>query len=200
VVDAFTELSQVIKLMLRRIAGQNLYRIRLKTFQPTRNMTQQESSSRLKIYTKTGDKGSTSLFTGERKPKDAEVFEALGTVDELTSMIGLAREYAIDRHPLTNEIEHASISEQLERIQSCLQDVNSNLATPRTSASEFKVKRTEFDVDGSHTKSLESWIDQMDASLPPLKNFILPVFISYLFFFKPQISFQRSSACPVISC
>lgn len=67
----------------------------------------------MKIYTKTGDKGSTSLFTGERRLKSDRVFEALGTTDELSSHLALAREFAIDaNHPY---------EERLRRVQCILQ-------------------------------------------------------------------------------
>ncbi|KAJ3207015.1 hypothetical protein HDU82_004137 [Entophlyctis luteolus] len=126
---------------------------------------------RFKIYTRTGDKGTSALFTGERRPKDDAVFEALGTVDELSSYLGLAREYCEDAKN--------GLPSKLEKIQCVLQDVGSNVATPRGSASEFKLARTEFDVDGSLVAELENWIDELDTNLEPLKNFILPASIGF---------------------
>ncbi|KAJ3028092.1 UNVERIFIED_CONTAM: hypothetical protein HDU68_002477 [Siphonaria sp. JEL0065] len=120
----------------------------------------------MKIYTRTGDKGTSALYTGERRPKDDAIFEALGNVDELSSYLGLAREFCDD----TNN----GLSENLEKIQCILLDVGANVATPRNSASEFKRNRTEFDVDGYLVMELEAWIDELDQSLEPLKNFILP--------------------------
>ena len=120
----------------------------------------------MKIYTKTGDKGTSSLFTGERRPKDDPIFQTLGAVDELTSMLGLARDYVTDLPQLS------PLNEQLANVQCRLQDINSNIATPRTGADQHKLSKTAF--QDSRVSLLESWIDAMDTELPPLKNFILP--------------------------
>ncbi|KAJ1746181.1 hypothetical protein LPJ79_005962, partial [Coemansia sp. RSA 1821] len=71
----------------------------------------------IKVYTRTGDKGSSALFTGERRSKDDAVFEALGTTDELSSMIGLA---------IAHMDSSSSLVPRLEVIQCLLQDVGSN--------------------------------------------------------------------------
>ena len=117
-----------------------------------------------KIYTKTGDKGTTSLFTGERRSKSDSVFEALGTTDELSSALGLAREFCID-------VNNNRLLGQLEDVQCILQDIGSHVATPLSSASVNHAKRTEFTAS---TEELESWIDTYSEELPPLRNFILP--------------------------
>ncbi|XP_068560023.1 corrinoid adenosyltransferase MMAB [Cebidichthys violaceus] len=117
-----------------------------------------------KIYTKTGDKGFSSTFTGERRPKEDHIFEALGSTDELSSAIGLAREFCLDKgHTFTY---------QLDKIQCILQDVGSNIATPRSSARESHIKRTTFTAQP--IADLENWIDTFTEELPPLTNFILP--------------------------
>ncbi len=122
---------------------------------------------RFKIYTKTGDKGTTALYTGQRLPKTAFYFHALGTVDELNSNIG----HAI-AHCKQEKIPEAQIK-QMKEIQSRLFDIGAHVATPRDSSTESKkLKSTEF--SDKHIENLESWIDDMTAKLPPLKGFVLP--------------------------
>uniref|UniRef100_A0A1A7W9K5 Corrinoid adenosyltransferase MMAB n=1 Tax=Iconisemion striatum TaxID=60296 RepID=A0A1A7W9K5_9TELE len=117
-----------------------------------------------KIYTRTGDKGFSSTFTGERRPKEDQIFEALGDTDELSSAIGLAREFCFERgHTFTH---------QLDKIQCILQDVGSNIATPQSSARESHIKKTKFNAQP--ITDLETWIDHFTEELPPLTNFILP--------------------------
>lgn len=117
-----------------------------------------------KIYTKTGDKGFSSTFTGERRPKDNQVFEALGTTDELSSAIGFAMEFITEKgHPF---------SEELQKIQCLLQDIGSALATPQSSAREAHLKHTAFKA--GPILELEQWIDKYSSQLPPLTTFILP--------------------------
>ncbi|XP_028905443.1 corrinoid adenosyltransferase [Ornithorhynchus anatinus] len=117
-----------------------------------------------KIYTKTGDKGFSSTFTGERRPKNDHVFEAVGTTDELSSAIGFAAE-------LIRENGHAFVDE-LEKIQGFLQDVGSSLATPNSSAREAHLKQTR--LSEKPVLTLERWIDCYSDQLPPLTAFILP--------------------------
>jgi len=124
-----------------------------------------------KIYTKTGDGGKSSLYTGERRSKDDLIFEALGAVDELSSSIGLGREFYLEAAEAAgNDMD---VAEQLRRIQCVLQDIGSHIATPRSSAREAHSKNVGL-FDESVTIALEGWIDQMTAKLPPLTNFILP--------------------------
>ncbi|XP_016423528.1 cob(I)yrinic acid a,c-diamide adenosyltransferase, mitochondrial-like isoform X2 [Sinocyclocheilus rhinocerous] len=128
------------------------------------NSTSEENRRIPKIYTKTGDKGFSSTFTGERRPKEDHIFDALGTTDELSSAIGLAREFCID--------SGHSFTDQLEKIQCVLQDVGSNIATPRSSARDSHIKKTKF--SSLAVIELERWIDSFTEELPPLTNFILP--------------------------
>ncbi|KAM4051692.1 corrinoid adenosyltransferase MMAB isoform 2-T3 [Anomaloglossus baeobatrachus] len=117
-----------------------------------------------KIYTKTGDKGFSSTYTGERRPKDNLVFDALGTTDELTSAIGLAKEFCLDAN--------LQCITELEKIQCMLQDIGSNIATPVSSARESHKVNTSFNEDP--IRELEQWIDNYTVQLPPLTSFILP--------------------------
>lgn len=120
----------------------------------------------MKIYTKTGDQGTTSLFTGERVHKDHPFIQALGTVDEGNSAIGTALAF------LPKEESLLQIRQQLETIQHALFDIGAALATPRTRGSEQKIKKTQFDREAIDL--LEKWIDDMVDQLPPLRTFILP--------------------------
>jgi len=119
-----------------------------------------------KIYTRTGDKGTTSLFTGQRVTKNDDFIEALGTVDEGNSAIGLA----LSLMPVNSYLQ--ATREQLETIQHALFDVGAALATPRTSNESRKIEKTRFDNDA--IEFLEQWIDKMEEVLPPLHHFILP--------------------------
>lgn len=118
----------------------------------------------LKIYTRLGDKGTTSLYTGERIAKNESLIEAVGSVDECNSALGVA----IASLPP----ECVSVKEQLVRIQHTLFDVGAAIATPRTRASQVKLEKTRFDADGTYL--LEQWIDSMEQELSPLRTFILP--------------------------
>lgn len=130
----------------------------------------------MKIYTRTGDKGTSQLFSGERRPKTDPVFHALGAVDEANSMIGLSKEFLFDfdhlrSHPgATPKLQ--KLSDQLDTIMSRMFDVGTCIATPLDSSSASKLKRAKFDE--GNVDILERQIDEMDLDLTPLKNFILP--------------------------
>lgn len=114
----------------------------------------------MKIYTKTGDKGMTSLIGGTRVPKNSIRLDSYGTIDELNSYLGMIRSYPVD--PL--------IAEELTEIQSRLFDVGGHLATdPQASQVKSKLGIKERDI-----QKLEEAIDRMDAQVPPLKYFVLP--------------------------
>jgi cob(I)alamin adenosyltransferase len=113
----------------------------------------------MKIYTKTGDKGDTSLFGGQRVPKDALRIEAYGTVDELNSQIGLVR--ADNSDPEIDRI--------MEQVQNELFELGADLATPR-SVEKSQIKR----VEPRDVSDLEKIIDTVEAHLRPLRSFVLP--------------------------
>ncbi|OGD87677.1 ATP:cob(I)alamin adenosyltransferase [Candidatus Curtissbacteria bacterium RIFCSPHIGHO2_01_FULL_41_11] len=115
-------------------------------------------AKRLKIYTKTGDSGTTSLFGGERVDKSSARINAYGTVDELNSIIGVIVAFKPD----------GKIAEKLLRVQSELFALGSGLATP--ASVKVKIPR----VGASNIKRLEREIDIWSLKLPQLKNFILP--------------------------
>lgn len=113
----------------------------------------------MKIYTKTGDDGSTSLFGGTRVQKNNIRINAYGTIDELNSVIGIAVS-----GDLNDEIKL-----ELENIQNVLFQIGSELASPENVKSNIIKRTSEADI-----KNLETLIDKFDEKLPPLKNFILP--------------------------
>jgi len=102
------------------------------------------------------------LFNGERRNKDDAVFEALGNLDVSNAHIGLAREHLTDK----------GLQNKFALIQSTLFDAGAAVATPQETSSEARLRHVAF--DGSKVGELELWIDEMDAELPPLRNFILP--------------------------
>ncbi|MBX2821308.1 MAG: cob(I)yrinic acid a,c-diamide adenosyltransferase [Rhodothermaceae bacterium] len=116
----------------------------------------------MKIYTRTGDDGSTGLFGGDRIQKDHLRIEAYGTVDETNSALGLVRAH-IESHP-----ERGLLEELLHKIQSVLFVLGADLATPNNA--KVEVPR----IEQPHVDYLEEQIDALDAQLPQLKYFILP--------------------------
>jgi cob(I)alamin adenosyltransferase len=114
----------------------------------------------MKIYTRTGDAGTTALYGGERVPKDALRVEAYGTVDEANALLGVAR---AQLGALT------SFDALLETLQHTLFEVGADLATPESRYRENIVPLTAEDTEG-----LEQEIDRLEAGLAPLKAFILP--------------------------
>ena len=146
---------------------------------------------KIKIYTKTGDDGETSLFSGQRVPKNDPFVEALGSVDECNSAIGIAITF------MGNESALKQTRHQLEIIQNTLFDLGASLATPRTRASSSKIDQTRFDADGSEL--LEKWIDQMEETLSELHTFYSAWWTSCRGFFafsKKYMSTCRTQSHP----
>ena len=127
---------------------------------PTRAFLQFTKQHKMasKIYTKTGDDGTTGLFGGARLPKHAIRIEAYGTVDELNSHIGM----------LISLLDDDATGQFLQKIQSRLFTVGSNLA------SDPSKEMLTPDIEETDITSLEQAIDTMQGELPELKHFILP--------------------------
>ena len=113
----------------------------------------------MKIYTKKGDKGHTSLMDGEIVKKHNLSVDAYGTIDELNSFIGLLKDYLIDN----------KIKVILNNIQLNLFSIGSILAAGKNNIKSSKVK-----IDKKDVHDLESHIDKLNEDLPELKNFIIP--------------------------
>ncbi len=108
-----------------------------------------------KVYTKTGDKGTTGLLTGERVKKTSARVEAYGTVDEINSALGLARA----------NCTRQEVKEAIVKLQKLLMLIMADLASGGDK---------EQYVTNDHVITLEQMIDEFDAKLPPLKSFIIP--------------------------
>ena len=113
----------------------------------------------MRIYTRTGDDGTTGLFGGNRVPKDDLRIESYGTVDELNSLIGRL-------------LEHAEMADHVEFfrvIQSDLFTIGSHLATV-----DEKMKEKLPSLDPKSIENFENWMDLVDEKVPQLRNFLLP--------------------------
>ncbi len=120
-----------------------------------------------KVYTRTGDKGFTKLVGGKKVAKDSLRIESYGTLDELNSVLGLARVFnddLKDRLPAAQRLD-----EIFRRLQNELFDLGSELATP----SDFSYEGM-FTVGDNEVKALERLIDELQKDLSPLNSFILP--------------------------
>ncbi len=121
-----------------------------------------------RIYTRTGDKGTTALVGGERVAKEGDRLEAYGTVDELNSIVGIVRTYLPDyRARLGDDFDW--YAGMLRRIQNELFDVGSELATP--AAAEYPEMHH---MGEGEIAALEHEMDRMEQALEPLNSFTLP--------------------------
>jgi cob(I)alamin adenosyltransferase len=116
-----------------------------------------------KIYTKTGDDGTTALGTGERRPKSDARIDAYGTVDETNAVVGLIRLHTKD---LDTDIDAI-----LGRIQNDLFDLGADLATPDTGQD---LGYEPLRITDQQVAALEQAIDTLNADLSPLRTFVLP--------------------------
>ena len=115
-----------------------------------------------RIYTRTGDNGDTALGTGERRPKFDLRVEAYGTVDETNATIGMAR---------LSTGDDARLDAMLARIQNDLFDLGADLCTPDTGE---KLAYEPLRIIQTQVERLEREIDELNASLAPLRSFVLP--------------------------
>jgi len=116
-----------------------------------------------KIYTRTGDDGTTGLGSGERRLKSDLRVEAYGTVDEANACVGLARRHTATSHP--------ELDAMLGRIQNDLFDLGADLCVPETGE---KLDYEPLRIIAAQTTRIEADIDALNADLQPLKSFILP--------------------------
>jgi cob(I)alamin adenosyltransferase len=127
----------------------------------------------IKIYTKTGDKGTTSLIGGTKVPKSHLRIESYGTIDELNSFIGLLGDHLdllATTSPPTTTAALAAIHSQFREIQDRLFTIGSSLACDPEKETKISIP----DLGEQDVETLEKDIDSMDSQLPPMKAFILP--------------------------
>jgi cob(I)alamin adenosyltransferase len=115
-----------------------------------------------RIYTRTGDDGTTALSTGERRSKFDLRVEAYGTVDETNATVGLARLHAAEAEPIVDAM--------LGRIQNDLFDLGADLATPEGKTVAWEPLR----INAAQVDRIEAEIDLLNADLSPLRSFVLP--------------------------
>ncbi|MBS0238646.1 MAG: cob(I)yrinic acid a,c-diamide adenosyltransferase [Proteobacteria bacterium] len=116
-----------------------------------------------RIYTKTGDAGTTALGTGERVPKTSPRIAAYGTVDETNAVIGVARTQLAGAEP--------DVDAMLLRVQNDLFDLGADLCVPDKGQ---KLPYEPLRIADTQVARLESEIDQMNSELEPLRSFVLP--------------------------
>jgi cob(I)alamin adenosyltransferase len=114
-----------------------------------------------KLYTRGGDRGETSLFGGERVPKDHLRVEAYGQLDQLSATLGL----------LVVSLAPGEMADELRQAQNDLFDLGAELATPPGSRLQYKLPRV---IDEHDWRRLERLLDEYDAQVPPLRTFVLP--------------------------
>jgi cob(I)alamin adenosyltransferase len=115
-----------------------------------------------RIYTRTGDDGTTALATGERRPKHDLRIEAYGTVDETNSCIGLARLHGAG---------DPEVDAMLGRIQNDLFDLGADLATPDDGRT---LAHTPLRIVEAQVERLEREMDELNEHVPPIRSFVLP--------------------------
>lgn len=123
----------------------------------------------MKIYTKTGDNGTTGLFAGPRVRKDHPRIQAYGTVDELNALLGVIQAMAESQdQPYSEQENPPELGQLLREVQGDLFSMGAELATPNPQEQDMCL------LTEDRAKALERWIDQADSQLSPLKTFVLP--------------------------
>jgi len=117
-----------------------------------------------KIYTRTGDDGTTGLVDGSRLPKHAVRMEAIGAVDEANSALGFA----------AVSLKETAFGEALYRIQNDLFDLGADLATPAEQGDDFAPSEMVLRMVAAQVEWLETAIDELNSRLEPLTSFVLP--------------------------
>jgi cob(I)alamin adenosyltransferase len=118
----------------------------------------------MKLYTRSGDDGTTGLFSGARVSKNHPRIEAYGTVDEFNACLGLCIS-ACGSGKMEQVIRNIMV-----QIQSRLFDIGADLATPEGAKNESKIVR----IDETHVTEVERWIDEIDSKNTPLQTFVMP--------------------------
>lgn len=124
----------------------------------------------MKIYTRTGDSGTTGLFGGPRVAKDDTRIEAYGTVDELNATLGQVRSALKEPAGQTSQANYglSELDARIAQVQHELFSIGAELASPHPDQFDLRV------IGQAHIQRIEDWIDDAEQQLPPLKQFILP--------------------------
>jgi cob(I)alamin adenosyltransferase len=125
-----------------------------------------------RIYTRTGDDGSTALGTGARVSKHSQRIAAYGSVDETNAAIGMARQHLASTASPAGA--HADLDAMLARVQNDLFDLGADLCAPEQAEESRAPKRARLRVSEGQVQRLEVEIDLLNAQLSPLRSFVLP--------------------------
>ena len=119
----------------------------------------------MKLYTKSGDDGTTGLFSGARVSKDHPRIESYGTIDEFNATLGMCSATCKADNAL-----HRRLLDIFGRLQSRMFDIGADLATPEGANNESKIQR----IGEEHVQEVEKWIDEIDSANTPLTAFVMP--------------------------
>lgn len=119
----------------------------------------------MKLYTKTGDDGTTGLFSGARVAKDHPRIEAYGTIDELNAVVGMCASACEPGRGFDGRL-----LSMFGQIQSRLFDIGADLATPEGAKQQSKIIR----IGDAHIREAEGWIDEVESGNDPIRSFVMP--------------------------